>query len=110
MHENAIHDLALAYWSVRLSPIKRAASLSNRNSQGKVLAARSLHSQQQHALRFRASLSRDANQNAWVQRARAVDSIQVKTAHRGLRLQPFVRPPLSFYDQHAGKRRVRVDN
>ena len=28
--------------------------------------------------------------NDWVQRARAVDSTQVKTADRGLRLQPFV--------------------
>ena len=35
MHDNAIHDLALAYWSDLLPPIKRAASLSNRNSQGK---------------------------------------------------------------------------
>jgi hypothetical protein len=36
MHDNAIHDLALVYWSVWLSPIKRAASLANRNSPGKV--------------------------------------------------------------------------
>ena len=35
MHDNAIHDLALAYWSELLSPIKRAASLANRNSPGK---------------------------------------------------------------------------
>jgi len=37
MHDNAIHDLALTYWSVLLPPIKRAASLSNRNSQGKAV-------------------------------------------------------------------------
>ena len=37
MHENAIHDLALAGGSVFLSPIKRAASLTHRNNQGKVV-------------------------------------------------------------------------
>ena len=37
MHDNAIHDLALACWSVLLPPIKRAASLLNRNSQGKAV-------------------------------------------------------------------------
>ena len=37
MHDNAIHDLALACWSGWLSPIKRAASLSNCNSQGKAV-------------------------------------------------------------------------
>jgi len=37
MNDNAIHDLALAYWSVLLSPIKRAAYLSNRDNQGKVI-------------------------------------------------------------------------
>jgi hypothetical protein len=37
MHDIAIHDLALACWSVWLSPIKRPASLSNRNSQGKAV-------------------------------------------------------------------------
>jgi hypothetical protein len=29
MHDNAIRDLALACWSVLLSPIKRAAILTN---------------------------------------------------------------------------------
>ncbi len=37
MHDKAIHDLALAYWSELLSPVKRAAALSNCNSQGKVV-------------------------------------------------------------------------
>ena len=37
MHNNVIHDLALACWSVLLPPIKRAASLTNFNSQGKVV-------------------------------------------------------------------------
>jgi len=37
MHDNAIHDLALTCRSVLLSPIKRAESLSNRNSQGKAV-------------------------------------------------------------------------
>jgi len=37
MHDNAIHDLAMAFWSVLLPPIKRAVSLSNRNSQGKAV-------------------------------------------------------------------------
>ena len=53
MHDNAIHDLALACWSVRLSPINHAASLSNRSSQGKVLAVRGLQSQPLQALRSR---------------------------------------------------------
>jgi hypothetical protein len=35
MHDNAIHDLALTCWSEMLPPINRAASLLNRNSQGK---------------------------------------------------------------------------
>ena len=38
MHDNAIHDLALAYWSVLLSPIKRAALLPTGNRLGKYFA------------------------------------------------------------------------
>jgi len=38
MHENAIHDLALACWSVLLSPIKRAAIQSNLAYSGKLSA------------------------------------------------------------------------
>jgi hypothetical protein len=36
MHDNAIHDLALACWSELVSPIKRAVSLSNRSRLRKV--------------------------------------------------------------------------
>ena len=38
IHDNAIHDLALAYWSVLLSPIKRAALLPTGNRLGKYFA------------------------------------------------------------------------
>ena len=38
MHDNAIHDLALASWSVWLSPIKRAAIQTNLACSGKLSA------------------------------------------------------------------------
>ncbi len=38
MHDNAIHDLALAYWSEWLSPIKRPAILTNLACSGKLSA------------------------------------------------------------------------
>ena len=38
MHDNAIHDLALACWSVLLSPIKRPAIQTNRTYSGKLSA------------------------------------------------------------------------
>ena len=36
MHDNAIHDVALACWSVWLSPIKRAAVQTNLAYRGKL--------------------------------------------------------------------------
>ena len=38
MHVNAIHDLALAFWSELLSPIKRAAIQTNLACTGKLSA------------------------------------------------------------------------
>ena len=38
MHDNAIHDLALAYWSVLLSLVKRAAIQTNLACRGKLSA------------------------------------------------------------------------
>ena len=40
MHDNAIHDLALASWSVLLSPIKRPAIKTNLAYSGKLSAIR----------------------------------------------------------------------
>ncbi len=37
MHDNAIHDLALPYWSGLLSPIKRPCCQNERSETGKLL-------------------------------------------------------------------------
>ena len=86
MHDNAIHDFALACWTVLLPPIKRAAIQTNLAYRGKLSAIGSgtaRYSLRRHSgfdcdlCSSRLSSSTE-NPNDPIDRARADDSTQVK--------------------------------
>jgi len=109
MHDNAIHDLALACWSVLLSPIKRTAPQSSRNSQGKVVCDCWFFNRNKYRhfvlVRGKKSIapvlsavsSSTANQNGDRHRAFASEVAKVKNGRPDASVHGFVRPFLVFH-------------
>ena len=70
MHDNAIHDLPLAYWSELLSPIKRPCNQNEPGELGKLLRLVVLQSQHMQALRSRRwQVNRQSNHDRCCRRA-----------------------------------------